>query len=311
MAYDYRYLEVAKETTFGTAETAGTGTYTDIAKEDMHTEHTWADKPGAGMMIVAGKTITRTKTLGTIDYEIGPEDMTGHLLYSLLGGYNVSGVEAPYTHTFTEDQSTSRSLTLRAGREDKEFVFPGCFADQLALNLKQNALCLAQWTMTGKSEDSPASKQTPSFSSKSAFLMDNLTFTIGGTDKKPYMSAVSLTIDNQRKLDDAYGATPTMQRIPPVTRRKITGKMTFWDDEDADLYTKHLNGTTIEDTIIQLSNGTETLKFTIYEAKITSLSAGGGGRDPDQVDIDFEAQYDTGDSKGIEVELVNSVTTYA
>lgn len=242
-----------------------------------------------------------------------PLDVTniGYWLKLLMGAPTTSGV-GPYTHTFEAANSTP-SVSLECGFTDNDdyFIFSGCKINSFSMNIAVDTVLTADISLLGSAEETdtstldaaPVEETLNRFQAKSVVLKE------GGVSVASCQE-ISLEISNEL-ADDVYTLSSNGFRTElPETKFMVSGSAKFLF-EDLSLYNKAINAT--ETSIdIELTNGTNTLKFSMPEVKFPRQPLERNNMGPVYQNIPFKAYFqDDAGGVSLSVELVNDKSSYA
>ena len=242
-----------------------------------------------------------------------PLDVTniGYWLKLLLGAPVTTGV-GPYLHTFTPANDTP-SVTLEDGFTDNDdyFLFSGVKINSFSTTLAVDSVLTADINLLGASEATATSTEdnTPVEEVLNRFQAKNVVLKEGGVTVAN-CTEVSLEISNEL-ADDVYTLSSNGFRVSlPETKFMVSGSGKFLF-ENLNLYNKAIAAT--ETSIeIELTNGTNILKFIMPEVKFPRQPLERNSMGPVYLPINFKAYHqDDAGGTSLTVELTNDKSSYA
>jgi len=242
-----------------------------------------------------------------------PMDVTniGYWFKLLLGAPVTTGA-GPYLHTFTPQNDTP-SVTIEDGFTDNDdyFLFSGIKINSMSMNFAVDSILTADINLLGSAEVTATSTEdnTPVEEVLERFQAKNVVFKEAGVPVAT-CTEVSLEISNDL-ADDVYALSSNGFRVSlPETKFMVSGSGKFLF-EDMALYNKAINGT--ETSVeIELTNGTNILKFIMPEVKFPRQPLERNSMGPVYLPIDFKAYFqDDAGGTSLKVELTNDKSSYA
>lgn len=313
---------MAKEGTRGTAESSATY-WTPWSDLTLDEKKEFATDTQAYGLIEDSVNMTQTKRYaqGSIQGNVG-DTTFGLILYSMFGGYAVSG-SGPYTHTFTVGQTAQhQSLTffLHDPLAAQDYTYANGVVEKLEINaaLKQflnyNASLMAKTGAT-------ASTMSPSTTTENRFVPQYLTATFAssisglGSGTVVALKSAKLTINASVESQDVLGALDPADYLNKEFSVEGTIEA-IWKGE-GDFKTAFMGPTpqAIEldfvnsDVTIDSTHHPE-LKITIAKATFQELGRPFKVKDLVYQTIKFKGVYSLSDTSMLSAVLTNDVTTY-
>lgn len=310
----FAHVGVGKETAFGTAVAASD--YLQIVSESISHNieevvreaiHGVVDEPAslAGLETIAGDIVV----------EVQPETI-GYLLRSALGAPETTGVEAPYTHTFTPVQTDFAAkcalppYSLEIHRDlEQAFQFAGCVVNNLQFSwgVDQKILrCTA--SILGKSVTLIA-KTTPEFETSNPFTWEQATYKTGSPlAAVDTLTAIQITVNNNLEAVATLNNTNEISRIRRNGFRTVEIQFTF-EVEDLTEYNK-FKAQSENAFEFEFTSGDNKIKFDLPKVRYTSYPLGVGGPGRLTVAVAGKAKYDAVTEKAIGIVLTNSAASY-
>jgi hypothetical protein len=318
MAVNYRYVGIGAELTYGT--TVSITKYIPITTADFKTNHQVEHVEAAAAPYREDPNIAKSHVVGDLAGYAGPEVGLGWLFKNFFGAITSAqqGATAAYLHTFEcPIDHGGQSSSLLLGKEDNEFSFGGCLVTDIELTWTHPGYIMWKATIVGKAEGTVVlAKNTPSWSTKAFFHGTEFNnISINGSANS---SLTAFNIKLSRSFDlDAYfaGSVTTFEAQPKPSRLTVNGSLSF-SSEQAAVRTLHVAGTT-HAILIEVIGATiagsykDLLGILMDDCILTEASGGIDMRNREGIQYNFEAYYDTSNTRTVRVQLQNAVTAYA
>lgn len=319
MAYGMQgYMGIGKETTWGTAVSAGSfmelmseGVTMALDRFDTRNIFNGLAEPDdtTGLIRVEGDTVIP-----------GNPEALGILFNAALGGTASTSVTAAYwTHVFQARGSDISSLTPLQPYTVEIFrdvtsaqQYAGCVAGQLTLACQPNQDLRAtiNWlgkSMLNKSRVAVASVLFPTTPGQ-PFTWDTCSISIGGTGSD-LLESFTLEINNNLEAVSALNASNTVARIQrtnPVTTM-LSGQMSF---TNIDAYLDFVNQTERAFTINFTKAGSFSCLISLPRCVYTTFPLGMAGRNRITVGFEAKARVPTGSLSAVAITLKNNTSAY-
>lgn len=262
-----------------------TGTRTEIA---YIAETTFNTTPSTPQMILLPKQSTSLDTTKDLfddptivsdrmeyDERHGNIHTGGDLVFTLQHGQWDDLLEAALGGTWTsnvlKNGTTTRSFTFEEQFQDitQYRIFTGVRVNSFGLEVSPNAIVTGTFGLmgAGMTTSQTALDATPTaLQVKAGMSHIGGTLTVGGS--AAVCTAFSLSVDNG--MEQIYGIGSSTARDVTWAESTVTGSATFYY-EDLVMYNRFLNETTAA-IVITLSDGTNTLTFTVPKAKFNTAT---------------------------------------
>lgn len=319
MAYGMQgYVGIGKETTWGTAVTAGSfmelmseGLTMALDRFDTRNIFNGIAEPDdtTGLIRIEGDTVVP-----------GNPETIGLLLNAALGGTVSSSVTATYwTHVFQARGSDISSLsplqpyTVEVFRDvTSAQQYAGCVAGQLTLACQPNQDLRATVNWLGKSTLNKSRVAVASVifptSPTQPFTWDTCSISIGGT-ATDLLESFTLEINNNLEAVSALNSSNTVARIQrtnPVTTM-LSGQMSF---TNIDNYLDFINQTERAFSISFTKANSFSCVISLPRCVYTTYPLGMAGRNRITVGFEAKARVPTGSLSAIAVTLKNQTIGY-
>lgn len=307
-----RYLSFVEEATHGTPVLTGGETIDPLSAEMEPSGDTVLIYEGVSRLdriVAAGQYLTEGSISTAFDNKAFP-----WFLKWALGGYEVTGTEAPFTHRFFPQQSNlMKSFTSRIGKDIFEHVFSGCVVGTIGLELDDNFLTANVDVLSGKDQQQ-ALNATPTFTDGQVYAPCNAQVSIDGNDESTYVESFTLNIETG--ADNESGVT-VGSRFP---RRAFRGSfmvelemtMSFFDDAQLERFWGDPAGPLncmVNDFPITITLDTG-VTISLPRAVFTNVSIPLSGRDRIEQTVTARGLV-AADGKGpIEFSITNDVESY-
>lgn len=319
MAYGMQgYMGIGKETTWGTAVTAGSfmemmseGLTVALDRFDTRNIFNGIAEPDdtTGLIRVEGETVIP-----------GNPEALGILLNAALGNTTTTSVTATYwNHIFQARNSDVSSLTPLQPYTIEIFrdvtsaqQYAGCVAGQLTLACQPNQDLRATVSWLGKSALNKARVAVASVlfptTPGQPFTWDTCSISIGGTGTD-LLESFTLEINNNLEAVSALNASNQVarfQRTNPV-QTMLSGQMSF---TDISAYQDFINQTERAFTINFTKAGSFSMLISLPRCVYTTYPLGMAGRNRITVGFEAKARVPTGSASAIAITLRNNTIGY-
>jgi hypothetical protein len=244
--------------------------------------------------------------------------LAGWMFALLMGTDTVTGSEAPYTHTFTFDETTRTAVPTSIYVEDTEdlhYTFPDMCIDDVSLTISEIGAIMAEFSMTGTGREVDGTiASLPAPPTESYLLGSDAALSFGPVGSPAsligrHMSS-TLKLSNQNQVHKAPGGG-----LYGIFVRKGNPKFslstTFAAKDTDDIYTLFENDTASDYALTVNSGSGDEMTITIpaMHLKTTKL-----GFDGDmivwQVETDETTSYQASGTPPITLTVMNAVAAY-
>lgn len=304
----------AKEGTRGTAESSATYyvPINDFSLDDTKEEINDGQAYGRIEDAQASRPATEWAE-GSIGFNITDQSI-GLLLLSVFGSVSTS-TDSPEagvnTHSYTVDSDHQhQSLTTFRKDPNNTVAFPLTVVDTFELNAAINEYVSA--TMDAQSKVSESATDTASYSSDTLFTAEDVTVKIDGSA----VNAESFTLTIEKNLDRDHILSQKGPNDIPNTRFAVSGSIerrkegNTYENWNLDTSYKKVE-LVIENTGVTIGGSTNPkLSFTMPRTRLQSYDPDHSNDDFVMETLNFKAFWDNANSKMIDGELINTVSSY-
>ena len=318
-AFDNRFVALTKESAYGTNPGSGY-VFGEVDDESIRHQFDLLTREDMSRYGSAESHAGKEFSEGDINLSLMADNFMGHILVGIMGKDTVTGSGSPYTHTFTETESTSSvdtpSFSLVVGREEHEHYYLGAVVNSISVSANLNEYATIGANFMAKSEGTVQNIGTlsPSFAtaSPSLYFANAKVFFNNDTTASDAVKSISFDINLNRDGDNACGlGSTTYVRAPPAQRREISGTIEFnryltAKVESEPLYTEMVATDGLElnpgsgNTALKVQFGDDTtgdlITFNFYKIRFEAPESNVSGRDSQTVSVGFIALYDDGDA---------------
>lgn len=312
-----RYVSMGKESTFGTAVTADA--YGEIDDESFQENFDVLVREDMNRYGAKKALDSKHYAEGSLTMALQPDFFTMRCLHGIMGTHSPGGTPG-VDDTLAEINQVSSptaelpSFTFLVGRDDNEHEYHGQVIESISVSANIGEYAMMTVTTTGKSQDTTLnSLATPSYTytgDAAHFVGTYVNFEDPATNSafSALVQSIDFEIRTNRDLDNSYGlGSATCVRAPPVTRREISGTITFHKAVlsgdvgagDEPHYTELLQG--------HLHNGTDgnpaisclfevdnlnKIRFDFPKVHYSQPQTSVSGRDSQTMTVEFTGLYD-------------------
>lgn len=247
------------------------------------------------------------------------EDSLGYLIGNMLNKVTTTGSAAPYTHTFTRDQTVARrSSSIWDVRPQGTRLYNSCYFDNLDLSLEvtdkgawfESKLSSKGW----KHQDITAGTVTPAFiqgekeftsRQVQVYLADTVANLTTGKIKP---RKITLSFNEAVTVDHSIGE---VNNDPEFTfaPQEVKGTMTI-KYRSTDLETDYFNNA-VHAMKIVATNGSSSITILGTKVRFRELKDSENANDTVTQDISFYFESDdTNGGQDVQVTIVNGITNY-
>jgi hypothetical protein len=239
-----------------------------------------------------------------IDFLAYPETL-GYFLKAILGQDTVTGVAAPYTHTFKVVNTLGTSMTLQNFDGNDERQYAGSVIEEIQLKFDaETAITVTTKFMTQLGK--VVTQTEPTFNVSNPFMGYTLAAKLNGVANANVVGG-EITIKRETKLLFMAANTKDPSKFSHA-RIEIDGKLTF-DIEDATEYTLFTAGTQVPIDLNFTLDANHSLDVSFGNVDISKAT-----KDETQefvrVDLSFKSLFNATDAGNTTIVLKNSVATY-
>lgn len=303
---------VAAEATYGTY--VAPTRYFEFVSETVDLERERIDSEG----IRTGRTVLHRwaqgiqRVTGDVELELAAQGF-GLIWSHILGGVATAGSN-PYTHTFTPDTLTGKSLTVQIGKPDiggtvRSHSYLGCKIAAANLACATNEIARLTLSLYGAHEDTAQSLGVASYNaSLSPFVFTHGSVSLAGSGYD--VKSLDLTIDNGLATDRHFIRTTTPERPKEPLQnalREVTGTIVS-DYVDLTAYNRFVNGTEAA-LVLTFNAGASSILTITMNVRFDGSTPNVAGRDLLEQELPFKAVSGTSDAAALTVALTNAEAT--
>ena len=322
-----RYVAIGRESTYGTAVTVDA--YGEIDDESFTESFDLLGRDDMNRFGTQKMVRSKNFASGTVNAVFQPDFFIMRLLHGAYGKHTPGGTPGVNDKLEEGTGSTFGSFTVKIGRDDKEYVYPGQVVESISISANVGEYVMFSASLTGKNTTtSLATLATPTydFTWDAAHFVGayvNFEDTASNSAFSKLVQSIDFEIKMNRDMDNSYNlGDSSCTREPPIQRREITGNITFHKavqsadvavDEPTfvELLQGHLNdGTTANPAIscmfeVDSNNFVRFDFFKVhYGVPVTNVS----GRDTQTMTVPFTVLFDETNGEMSEV-LFSSEST--
>ena len=288
--------------------------FLEFGLQGMHTPI--ADNSAKGMRDAQGSDSVEGKKWGEGNIKVVLDAETSPYWFALALGEvgSTPGVAGVYSHAITQKASNPPlTATIWQGKEIDSINFPNSVVDSLDLQFSDD---IASLSMSIMSKFPVSQARTATYTALEYYTFRNAVVEIGDDiDSTTEIKVRDLTLSIKNNAEVIHQPGDNDAEVIPVKQFEVDGKMTLIFENDDQLYAYNnlgkqamklvLTGGKIGATAVD-----ETITIDIPRFRVEKRSEKVSLEDLVDEEIEFIAEYDSTETKTIEITVVNGVTDY-